>query len=117
MALLLSAFPGQFVSNLETALQQTATDLGTTGPDNTYGNGMVNVLNAYQFLDRTNINVFVDGRWFLDLNRNGIWDGTPIDAISYFGSGWPTPYLSWEIGPATARKRSVRSITGHGRWI
>ena len=50
MALLLSAFPGTPVADLEGTLQQSATDLGTIGPDNDYGYGLVNALAAYQNL-------------------------------------------------------------------
>ena len=39
MALLLSAFPGTPVAELESALMQSAVDLGTPGPDNDYGYG------------------------------------------------------------------------------
>ncbi len=50
MALLFSAFPSLTVSQLEDALTQSATDLGPTGPDNDYGNGLVNALAAYNLL-------------------------------------------------------------------
>jgi hypothetical protein len=30
--------------------------------------------------------VFANGTWYLDLNGNGVWDGTPTDALYYFGS-------------------------------
>ena len=50
MALLRQAFPGRTSSELETALMQTAHDLGTAGPDDTYGYGMIDVLAAYQQL-------------------------------------------------------------------
>lgn len=53
MALLLSkgAFPKVSVSALEAALEGSATDLGTTGPDNDYGYGLVNALAAAKKLN------------------------------------------------------------------
>jgi bacillopeptidase F len=58
MALLLSAFPETPVSVLETALKQSATDLGTPGGDNTYGYGLIDSLSAFNFLSgRHDINV------------------------------------------------------------
>ena len=50
MALLLSAFPSLTVSDLETALMDTAIDLGTAGPDHDYGSGMIDVMAAYRSL-------------------------------------------------------------------
>lgn len=51
MALLLSAFPGTPVAELESALMQSAVDLGTAGPDNDYGYGRIDALTAYTFLN------------------------------------------------------------------
>ena len=50
MALLLSAFPDISVSTLETALKQSAIDLGTLGADNAYGYGLVDSLSAFNYL-------------------------------------------------------------------
>ncbi len=50
MAVLKSAFPTATVSQIETALVETATDLGSAGPDDSYGNGMINVAAAYDWL-------------------------------------------------------------------
>jgi len=35
----------------------------------------------------TKIGVFHDGSWYLDLNGNGAWDGTPTDGLYSFGAG------------------------------
>ena len=48
MALLLSAFPGAAVPELETALKNTALDLGFSGPDNDFGYGLIDTLEAYR---------------------------------------------------------------------
>ena len=50
MALLKGAFPGATVTELESAILDTAVDLGSPGPDNTYGNGMLDVDAAYTWL-------------------------------------------------------------------
>ena len=46
MALLMSAAPSASVSQLEEALKASAEDLGTSGPDNVYGYGLINAANA-----------------------------------------------------------------------
>ncbi|WAK01109.1 S8 family peptidase [Methylobacter sp. YRD-M1] len=51
MALLKSAFPLATASQLETAVISSAADLGSPGPDNTYGNGMLDVQAAYDWLE------------------------------------------------------------------
>ncbi len=35
----------------------------------------------------TKIGVYHDGTWYLDLNGNGAWDGTPTDGMYTFGAG------------------------------
>ena len=50
MALLLSAFPDTPVTTLETALKQSASDLGPLGADNTYGYGLIDSLAAFNHL-------------------------------------------------------------------
>ncbi|BBI99708.1 hypothetical protein FGKAn22_14010 [Ferrigenium kumadai] len=50
MALLIDAFPNATVGELESALTQSAQDLGVAGPDNSYGHGLVDALAAYQIL-------------------------------------------------------------------
>ena len=47
MALLTGVFPTLTPVQLESILEQTAFDLGATGPDNTYGYGLVDIANAY----------------------------------------------------------------------
>jgi bacillopeptidase F len=51
MVLLLSAFPGATVAEIETAIKDSALDLGTTGPDNTYGYGLLDAMEAYALLE------------------------------------------------------------------
>jgi bacillopeptidase F len=50
MALLINAFPNATVGALESALTQSAQDLGVAGPDNSYGYGLADALAAYQML-------------------------------------------------------------------
>jgi serine protease AprX len=50
MAALLSAFPDASVPQLHSALIQSARDLGPPGPENDYGNGLIDVLAAYNYL-------------------------------------------------------------------
>ena len=51
MALLVNAFPAADVATLETALTQSARDLGVAGADNGYGYGLVDVVAAYNTLN------------------------------------------------------------------
>lgn len=50
LALLLSAYPDLTVAQQEMALTTTAVDLGSAGPDNTFGYGRLDALAAYQWL-------------------------------------------------------------------
>ncbi|HLT24099.1 MAG TPA: S8 family serine peptidase [Ignavibacteria bacterium] len=50
VALLKSAFPNKTGKEILEALHSTARDLGTAGEDNTYGNGVIDVKAAYDFL-------------------------------------------------------------------
>ena len=50
LALLLSAFPNLTVEQQSAALSSTAVDLGSAGPDDTYGAGRLDVLAAYDSL-------------------------------------------------------------------
>ncbi len=67
MALLLDSFPNIDVTALESALTESAIDLGAPGPDNEYGYGMLNVLGAYNLLANSGQNpVGVDDSYMLD---------------------------------------------------
>ena len=57
MALLLSAFPNLTVSELEFALKQSAFDLGTTGGDNAYGYGLIDLWAAYDLIQNPDVSV------------------------------------------------------------
>jgi len=48
MALLLGAFPSLTPTELGASLEQRALDLGTPGPDNNYGYGLIDIANAYK---------------------------------------------------------------------
>lgn len=74
LALLKQAFPGLAPSELETALMQTAQDLGDAGPDDTYGYGLIDVLAAYQSLvpctDSDGDGFFVESACAIELDCN-----------------------------------------------
>ncbi|TAN40734.1 MAG: hypothetical protein EPN25_06485 [Nitrospirae bacterium] len=51
--------------------------------------GAVPVIGNWTGLSATNIGIFHDGVWYLDLNGNGAWDGAPADGMYTFGVGLP----------------------------
>jgi hypothetical protein len=51
VALLKQAFPNKTGKQVLEALHSTARDLGSAGEDNTYGNGVIDVMAAYNFLN------------------------------------------------------------------
>ena len=53
LALLLQAFPGMSADRQAAALENSAADLGAAGADNSYGNGRLDALAAYQWLATT----------------------------------------------------------------
>jgi len=53
LALLAGAFPGATLADLERALTTQALDLGAPGPDDDYGNGLVDTKAAYDYLETT----------------------------------------------------------------
>jgi bacillopeptidase F len=70
MALLLSSKPTLTAGQMEDAIKQTAWDLGTAGPDNSYGNGFLDVERAARQLNLLPPAPVgdVDGNGMLDLN-------------------------------------------------
>ncbi|HEY9050272.1 MAG TPA: S8 family serine peptidase [Gammaproteobacteria bacterium] len=54
MALLKSAVASSSVDEIESALTQSAVDVGSSGADNDYGFGVINVTDAYQLLQFNN---------------------------------------------------------------
>jgi subtilisin family serine protease len=55
-ALVWAASPNSTATNVATALEQTAKDLGTPGKDDTFGYGLVNALDAAKMLNPTAFN-------------------------------------------------------------
>jgi subtilisin family serine protease len=53
VALLRQAFPNKTGKQILEALYWTAQDLGTSGEDNTYGMGVIDVWAAFQYLNKT----------------------------------------------------------------
>jgi len=49
--------------------------------------GAIPVTGDWTGTGTTKVGVFTDGTWYLDLNGNGAWDGTPTDAMYVFGAG------------------------------
>jgi Ice-binding-like len=49
--------------------------------------GAIPVTGDWTGTGTTKIGIYVNGTWYLDLNGNGIWDGTPTDGFISFGGG------------------------------
>ncbi len=73
MALLMAAWPEANIEDIQDALQQTAFDLGETGPDYDYGCGCLDVAAAWDFLQEQNhlCHPDTDG---IDTDGNGVID-------------------------------------------
>ncbi len=113
LALLLSAFPGAPVDFLETALKQSANDLGAVGTDNTYGYGLVDALAAFNYLNAKKIGFFRSGQWYLDANSNGAWDPDIDIAYASFGGPGDLPVVGDWNGDGIA---SEIGVFRNGAW-
>jgi subtilisin family serine protease len=114
MALLLSAFPGTAVADLEEAIARSAVDLGAAGPDNVYGNGLVDAAGAYQRLLRpSRIGVFRKGSWYLDLDGSRSWSAASDITIASFGLPTDLPVTGDMNGDGFTEVGVFR----RGRWF
>jgi len=122
MALLLQAYPSLVSSKMEWALMTSATDFGTTGPDDAYGFGLMNILEAYNILrKRDEVGVFRNNRWYLDVNGNGVWEpGT--DKTFTFGVTGDIPVTGDWNGDGITKAGVMRGnrwyldVNGNGVW-
>ena len=72
----------------------------------------------------TNIGVYHNGVWYLDLNGNGAWDATPTDNMFYFGTGLinAIPVTGDWTGTGTSRVGVYDNgtwyldLNGNGAW-
>jgi len=95
LALLVSAFPGLEIEDLEHALKTSALDLGISGRDNSYGYGLIDVLAAYEHIGSSIVNtpVALNDKYIvaedttLSIARPGVLgndadqDGDPLAAV------------------------------------
>jgi len=49
--------------------------------------GAIPVTGDWTGTGKTKIGIYANGVWYLDLNGNGAWDGTPTDGLYSFGGG------------------------------
>ncbi len=79
MALLLSAFPRMPTARLQDALLLTARDVGSPGPDNRYGYGLLDIWAAYEFLASVRPSLPVEERMsILRLNPARMSESRPV---------------------------------------
>jgi hypothetical protein len=68
--------------------------------------------------------LYANGTWYLDLNGNGVWDGTPADALNFFGVGLAgaVPATGDWTGTGSARMGLYANgtwyldLNGNGAW-
>jgi len=98
------------ISNLQSGSPYyfATTDYNTSGLESGYSNEV-----SYN-AGRAKIGVFRNGPWFLDLNGNGVWDGSGIDAC-YASFGWAgdIPVAGDWNGTGTAKIGVFRN----GQWF
>ncbi len=109
-------------SNMSWAWDGTPTDtLGIFGIGLT---GAIPVVGDWNGDGNTKIGVFVNGTWYLDMNRNWQWDGESTDKMYSFGAGLPDaiPVVGdWDGKGST--KIGIYSdgvwyldVNGNGQW-
>ena len=55
-----------------------------------FGVGLTNgvpVVGDWNAGGTSEVGIYQDGFWYLDLNGSGIWDGEPADTFGVFGAG------------------------------
>ena len=95
MALLAQAYPLATVAEIESALIDSAEDLGPAGPDHDYGNGLIDALAAHTILASAGGCLDTDG----DLHFAGTGCTQPLDCNDANDQIWAVPgevrNLSW----------------------
>ncbi len=81
-----------------------------------FGNGVANaipVTGDWTGTGTTKVGIYANGEWDLDLNGNGVWDGTPTDAAYSFGGGANAIPV---IGDWTGTGTMKIGIYANGEW-
>jgi len=80
-----------------------------------YAAGDIPVLGDWTGDKKTKIGVYRDGFWYLDLNGNGVWDGSSVDRSSAFG-GSHTTYIP-VVGDWNGDGRAKIGYFKSGTWL
>jgi len=97
--------------------------VANAGGSNTTSPGTTITVNAVPTLTPDKIGIYQNGVWYLDMNGNGVWDGTQTDRlVTAFGQpGW-TPVLGDWTGTGTTKVGIYKDGTwyldmnGNGVW-
>ena len=79
--------------------------------------GIANISVTYRYIKPKNIGVFTNGQWYMDVNRNGIWEGQPPDQTTSFGFPGDTPiFSSFWLYEGSMGQPSMIAVFRGGQW-
>jgi subtilisin family serine protease len=97
MTLLASAFPSATIDDLEQALKDSSLDLGIAGPDNDYGYGLIDAMEAYNTLEGAGLTPCVRPSVDFSAGPHPGVIGQPVTFTSTVSGGTPFYTYAWDV--------------------